>query len=53
MLGFNPSANVPDTFVKGICFAIVAVLGWTLEGVMIGVAMKYIKGEDDIKASPQ
>lgn len=53
MLGFNPSAGVPDTFPKGILFAVIAVLGWAMEGVMIGFAMKHIKGEDDIEASPQ
>ncbi len=53
MLGFNPSAGVPDTFFKGILFAIVAVFGWALEGVIIGYAMKHIKGEDDVVAEPQ
>lgn len=53
MLGFNPTGDVPATFFKGVCFAIVAVLGWALEGVMIGFSMKHIKGEDDIEASPQ
>ncbi|MEG1002328.1 DMT family transporter [Clostridium sp.] len=53
MLGFNPSGNVPGTFFMGIMFAIVAVFGWALEGVIIGFAMKHIKGEDDVEASPQ
>lgn len=53
MLGFRPSGNVPDTFVKGVIFAGVAVLGWALEGVIIGFAMKHMKGEDDIEATPQ
>lgn len=53
MLGFHPSGNVPDTFVKGVIFAGIAVLGWALEGVIIGFAMKHIKGEDDIEATPQ
>ena len=53
MLGFNPSSNVPDTFFKGIFFASIAVLGWALEGVMIGFAMKHIKNEDHIQATPQ
>ncbi len=53
MLGFNPSADVPDTFFKGIAFAAVAVLGWALEGVIIGFAMKHIKDEDDVQAAPQ
>ena len=53
MLGFNPTGDVPDTFVKGIIFAAIAVLGWALEGVMIGFAMKHIKDEEDVQASPQ
>ena len=53
MLGFRPSADVPATFFKGVLFAAVAVLGWALEGVMIGFAMKHIKGEDHVQASPQ
>lgn len=53
MLGFNPTTEVPQTFFKGIAFAFVAVSGWALEGVMIGVAMKHIKDEDNIEASPQ
>lgn len=52
MLGFNPG-DVPATFLKGVLFAIVAVLGWALEGVIIGFAMKHIKDEDHIKATPQ
>ena len=53
MLGFNPSADVPDTFLMGILFAGVAVLGWALEGVIIGFAMKHVKGEDSVEATPQ
>lgn len=53
MLGFNPTGDVPETFFKGIAFAAVAVLGWALEGVIIGFAMKHIKGEDHIEAAPQ
>ena len=53
MLGFNPSADVPDTFFMGILFAAVAVLGWALEGVIIGFAMKHVKGEDQVEATPQ
>ena len=53
MLGFNPSADVPDTFFTGILFAGLAVLGWALEGVIIGFAMKHVKGEDSVKATPQ
>ncbi len=53
MLGFNPSGNVPDTFFKGVMFAGIAVIGWALEGVIIGFAMKHIKDEDHIEATPQ
>ena len=53
MLGFNPTGDVPDTFVKGIIFAAIAVLGWALEGVMIGFAMKHIKDEENVEATPQ
>ena len=53
MLGFNPSGDVPETFVKGVCFAAVAVLGWAMEGVIIGFAMKHMKGNDDVEATPQ
>lgn len=53
MLGFNPSADVPSTFFMGIGFAVVSVLGWALEGVIIAFAMKHIKGEDDINPTPQ
>ncbi len=53
MLGFNPSGDVPDTFFKGVLFAVLAVLGWALEGVIIGFAMKHIKDEDHIEAAPQ
>ena len=53
MLGMKPGAGVPDTFVKGILFTIVAVFGWAMEGVMIGFAMKRIKDEDNVEATPQ
>lgn len=53
MLGFNPSAEVPDTFMLGILFAGIAVLGWALEGVIIAFAMKHIKCEEHIQATPQ
>ncbi len=52
MLGFNPG-DVPATFLKGVLFAVIAVFGWALEGVIIGFAMKHIKGEDHIDATPQ
>ncbi len=53
MLGFRPSGNIPDTFLKCIIFASIAVLGWALEGVIIGISMKHIKNEDHIEATPQ
>ena len=53
MLGFNPSAGVPPEFFKGVLFALVAVLGWALEGVIIGFVMKHIKDEEHIQATPQ
>ena len=53
MLGFNPTGDVPSTFLKGVSFTALAVLGWALEGVMIGYAMKHIHDEDDIEATPQ
>lgn len=53
MLGFNPTGNMPDTFFKGIMFAFVAVLGWALEGVIIGFAMKHIKNEESVESTPQ
>ena len=40
MLGFRPTGDIPDTFFKGILFAIIAVLGWAFEGVIIGFVMK-------------
>lgn len=53
MLGFIPSGDSSQTFFKGIVFSLIAVLGWALEGVIIAFAMKHIKGEDHIKATPQ
>ena len=53
MLGFKPSGDVPATFMKGVLFACLAVLGWALEGVIIGFAMKHVKGEDTVEAAPQ
>lgn len=40
-------------FYTGILFTCIAVLGWALEGVIIGFAMKKIKDEDHVKATPQ
>ena len=53
MLGFKPSGDIPSTFGTGIIFALLAVLGWASEGVIIGFAMKHIKNEDHIQAAPQ
>lgn len=53
MLGFNPTGNMHGTFFKGIMFAFVAVLGWALEGVIIGFAMKHIKDEESVESTPQ
>ncbi len=53
MLGFKPSGNIPPTFGTGIIFALLAVLGWASEGIIIGFAMKHIKNEDHIQAAPQ
>ena len=53
MLGFNPSGDLPTTFVKGILFAVVAVFGWALEGVIIGFVMKRSKGDDNVESTPQ
>lgn len=53
MLGFNPTGNMHGTFFKGIMFAFVAVLGWALEGVIIGFAMKHIKDEVSVESTPQ
>lgn len=53
MLGFNPSGNIPPTFLKGILFTSIAVLGWAMEGVIIGFAMKHIKNEEHVESSPQ
>ena len=53
MLGLKPGSNVPDTFLMGIVFTVIAVLGWAMEGVMICFAMKRIKDEDHIEAAPQ
>ncbi len=53
MLGFHPSGSIPDTFPMGILFAVVAVLGWALEGVTIGFAMRHVKGEGAVQATPQ
>lgn len=53
MLAFNPTGVQALNFKLGILFAAIAVLGWASEGVIIGIAMKHIKDEDDIEATPQ
>lgn len=53
MLGFRPTGDIPDTFFKGILFAVIAVVGWASEGVIIGFVMKHSKGEDHVEATPQ
>ena len=53
MLGFNPSGDMPATFLMGVGFALVAVLGWAFEGVIVGFAMKHIKGEEHVNPTPQ
>lgn len=53
MLGFKPTGDIPSTFGTGILFALLAVLGWASEGVIIGFAMKHIKNEDHVQAAPQ
>ncbi|WP_297520678.1 DMT family transporter [uncultured Clostridium sp.] len=52
MLGLKPG-DVPETFMLGVAFSLVAVLGWALEGVIVGFAMKHIKDEDHVQATPQ
>lgn len=53
MISFNPSRNLPETFIKGILFSFLTVLSWALEGVIIAIAMKHIKNEEHIKPTPQ
>lgn len=53
MLAFNPNGVEALNFKLGILFAVIAVIGWASEGVIIGIAMKHIKDEDDIDATPQ
>lgn len=53
-LGYSKvDLNMYPEFYKGMAFTILAVLGWASEGVIIGYAMKKIKDEEHIKASPQ
>ncbi|WP_028854958.1 DMT family transporter [Psychrilyobacter atlanticus] len=53
-LGYSKvDLSLYPNFYKGMAFTCIAVLGWAFEGVIIGYAMKKIKDEDNIKASPQ
>lgn len=53
-LGYSKvDLNMYPDFYKGMAFTLLAVLGWASEGVIIGYAMKKIKNEDHIKATPQ
>lgn len=45
MLGFRPTGDIPDTFLKGILFAVIAVFGWASEGVIIGFTVKESRGQ--------
>lgn len=40
-------------FYLGIAFSLIAVLGWASEGVILGYAMKKIKTEENISATPE
>ncbi|QXM06441.1 DMT family transporter [Crassaminicella indica] len=54
-LGYSKvDLNMYPQFYKGIAFALLAVMGWASEGVIIGYAMKKIKTneEDDVEAKP-
>lgn len=54
-LGYSKvDLNMYPDFYKGIGFALLAVIGWASEGVIIGYAMKKINtsGEEDLKAKP-
>ncbi|QEK11234.1 DMT family transporter [Crassaminicella thermophila] len=54
-LGYSKvDLDVYPHFYKGIAFALLAVLGWASEGVIIGYAMKKIQTdkEDDVEAKP-
>ncbi|MGL5903879.1 MAG: DMT family transporter [Cetobacterium sp.] len=53
-LGYSKvDLNMYPDFYKGMAFTLLAVFGWALEGVIIGYAMKKIKDEKEIVATPQ
>lgn len=53
-LGYSKvDLNLYPHFYKGMAFTLLAVFGWALEGVIIGYAMKKIKDEEHINATPQ
>lgn len=52
-LGYSKiDINIYPDFYLGIGFTVIAVFGWAFEGVILGYAMKKIKDETHIKASP-
>lgn len=54
-LGYSKvDLNMYPDFYKGIAFALLAVIGWASEGVIIGYAMKKIQSneENDVDAKP-
>lgn len=53
-LGYSKvDLNMYPDFYKGIGFTLLAVLGWASEGVILGYAMKKIKVDENLEASPQ
>lgn len=53
-LGYSKiDISVYPQFYLGIAFTILAVFGWAFESVILGFAMKKIKDEEHIQASPQ
>lgn len=53
-LGYSKvDLSLYPNFYKGMAFTLLAVFGWASEGVIIGYAMKKIKDEEHIKATPQ
>lgn len=53
-LGYSKvDISIYPNFYLGIGFTVLAVFGWAFEGVILGFAMKKIRDEDNIKATPQ
>jgi len=53
-LGYSKiDISVYPQFYLGIAFTCIAVLGWASEGVILGYAMKKIKNEENIEATPE